>query len=98
MSVTAAPDLTRAELVAILANLGGIDAVREDYVRNKEYRQHPIGRLGGEYLDELRFQGYSDSTIDNREQTIAWLAFDYPRLEPAAVTHDLLRAFLHEHW
>ena len=82
----------------MLATLGGIDAVREDYVRDKTYRNHPIGQLGGVYLDQLGFDGYSRSAIDNREQTLAWLTFDYPHLEPAQVTVDLLRAFLAEHW
>lgn len=90
--------LTREALVTMLANLGGIDAVREDYVRNQEYRLTPIGRLFGRYLDSLTFDEYSDHTVDNREQTLAWFAFDHPALEPDQVTHDLLRAFLEEHW
>lgn len=98
MSALAAPALTRADLVAMLADLGGINAIREDYVASKEYRDTPIGRALGRYLDDLAFEGYSESTYLNREQTFAWLAFDYPNLEPADVTYDLLRAFLHEHW
>lgn len=90
--------LTRETLVTMLAELGGIDAVRADYVRDKSYRNHPIGRLGGIYLDELEFNGYSASALNTKEQTIAWLAFDYPTLEPSDVTVDLLRAFLAEHW
>lgn len=95
MGTLSLPDV---DLVAMIAARGGIDAIREALMRDKTYRQYPIGALAGAYLDELEFEGYSRSAIDNRERIYAWLALDYPQLEPADVTTDLLRAFLAEHW
>lgn len=92
------PQLTRVELVAMLTDLGGIDALREQFVADKTYRETPIGALAGRYLDALSFDDYSPKTITNREQTLGWLAFDHPTAEPEAVTYDLLRAFLLRHW
>ena len=86
------------DLLTMLAQAGGIQTIREECVRNQTYRNYPIGRLAGRYLDALRFDNYASGTINNREQTLAWLALDYPALAPADVTHDLLRAFLLEHW
>jgi site-specific recombinase XerD len=91
-------DLTRKELVAMLAAHGGIDAIREDYMRDQQYRNTPCGELFGRYLDALEFDEYSEKTISNREQTYAWFCFDYPNLEPHDVTYDLLRGFLEQHW
>lgn len=90
--------LTNAELVAMLAARGGIDAVRESFMRDQTYRDTPLGRVFGRYLDALAFEEYSEKTVEVREQTLAWLAFDYPELEPADVTKDLLEAFLVEKW
>ena len=57
-------------------------------------RRHVVGIAGGaekcaHIVDELGFDGYSRSAIENREQAIAWLAFDHPHLEPADVTVDV---------
>lgn len=90
--------LTPSVLVSMLAELGGLDALRHTFMDSGSYRNHPIGALGGRYLDSLQFENYSDATVTNRRQTIAWLTFDHPELQPAAVTHDLLREFLERHW
>ena len=98
MSALALDGLTTEALVAMLASVGGPDALRDAFVANQAYRQTPIGALAGRYLDTLKFEEYSDSTIGNREQTLAWLAFDHPTLPPDQVTHELLEAFLRAHW
>lgn len=92
------PDLTAAQLTAMLADFGGVDALRYRFMADGSYRLTPIGDLGGRYLDRLRFENYSESTISNREQTIAWLAFWRPTMLPSEVTEAILDDFLTEHW
>lgn len=86
------------ELAAMIANLGGLDQIRDAFVKDQTYRRTPIGQLAGRYVDSLRFDDYSDSTISNRERVLAWLSFDHPELAPSDVEYDLLRAFLEKHW
>lgn len=86
------------ELARILASLGGIEGLRERFMVDGSYRLTPIGNLAGRYLDDLRFENYSPSTITGREQTLSWLAFDHPDLDPAAVTLEMLTEFLRRHW
>lgn len=91
-------DLTLTVLAAMLANAGGLEAFRHEFVDKEAYIHTPIGALAKRYLDALRFDNYSPKTIKNREQTLGWLAFDHPELEADAVTYELLRAFLEDHW
>lgn len=90
--------LTPDVIAAMVADHGGIDAIRDRFVADQAYRNTPLGRLFGRYLDALRFEEYSPNTLNGREQALAWLAFDHPTLAPELVTYELLREFLEEHW
>lgn len=72
--------------------------LRQDVLRDQTYRATPIGRLVGFFLDELAFENKSSKTVDNREGALAWLALDYAHLQPADLTAELCREFLHTHW
>jgi site-specific recombinase XerD len=98
VSTVETTDLTRNAFVEMLAELGGPDALRYQFMASGEYRAHPIGQLAGRYLDALTFEEYSQSTITNRTQTLSWLTFDHPTLEPADITYELLVEFLMTHW
>lgn len=98
MSGLAVADLTPDVFARMLDARGGIDAVRYAFMDTGSYRLTVIGGLAGRYLDSLRFDNYSERTFANRQQTLSWLAFDHPTLEPDAFTHDLLRAVLERHW
>jgi integrase/recombinase XerC len=95
---TATPDLTPAEIARMLAQAGGLEALRDQVLKDQSYREYPIGRAAGKYLDGLLFDNYSGMTVDHREQTLAWLAIEHPTLEPGDVTYDHLRAFLEKNW
>lgn len=82
----------RARILAESAKL------RRDAMKDKGYRDTPIGALAGKHLDELAFESYSDRTVEGREQILAWLALDYADKHPGELTSDDLKAFLAEHW
>lgn len=91
--------MTVATLIADPAMiLAAAAELREDAIKDKTYRLTPIGRIAGEFLDEQAFNNQSAKTIATREQTLAWLALDHANLDPADLTLDLLKAFLHRHW
>lgn len=81
-----------AKILAAAARL------RETAVKDKTYRQTPIGAAAGRYLDELAFNNYSDKTVENREQTLAWLALDYAHKALGDVDLVDLQTFLATHW
>jgi integrase len=72
--------------------------LRETAVKDKSYQATPIGQLVRRYLDECAFASQQERTIENREQTLAWLALDLAHLEPDEVRAEHLVGFLTEHW
>lgn len=96
MSATAATIfLEDADPAMILARAAEL---AENAVKDKTYRLTPIGRIGGEFLDEQAFNNQSAKTVDGREQTVAWLALFYAHLDPSDLTTDHLKRFLHHFW
>jgi integrase len=84
--------LDPAEVLAEAARL------RENAMKDKTYRETPLGALAGRYLDEIAFQGYADKTVDGREGILYHLAFDLAHLQPHEVTFDHLKTFLADRW
>lgn len=82
----------------MLASFGGLDQLRHEFMEKGDYRQTPIGRLAGIWLDSLLFDNYAESTYKNRLHTLSWLAFDHPDRQPDEFDHDTLRRFLADHW
>ena len=70
----------------------------EHAVKDQTYRKTPIGHHAGRYLDQLRFDEYSDKTVENREHTLAWLALDYAHRQLDEIGEEDLRLFLAKHW
>lgn len=68
--------------------------LRETAVKDKTYRQTPLGQLAGRFLDGLEFDNYSVRTVDAREHYLANLALDTAHIQPADLTVDDLRDFL----
>ena len=68
--------------------------LRETALRDKSYRQTPLGRLWGRYLDGLAFDNYAPKTVEIREFYLGNLALDYAHLRPEEITTDDLRDFL----
>jgi len=63
-------------------------------VKDKTYRQTPLGRLVGRFLDGLAFDNYAAATIDIREGYLANLALETAHRDPASLTTEDLRDFL----
>jgi len=72
-------------------------------IKNKSYRQHPIGQQAARYLRSIRWRDYADTTLLAYEETFAKLAIDHDDFDglngfcnPAGV--EYLRDFLDRHW
>lgn len=72
--------------------------LRETTIKDKTYRLTPIGHHAGRYLDQLEFDNFSDKTVTNREQTLAWFSIDHAHMQIGQVTQDTLEMFLAHHW
>lgn len=75
----------------------------EQALKNKAYRRVPVGRQLGRYLDELRYQGYPETTRDSYETTYNRLALDHSDFTGldgfcTPVGTEYLREFLMRHW
>lgn len=92
-----ASDLTVLDQAEILAFAARIQA-GEGEMGDQSYRLTPIGAHAGRYLDELRFNNYSPSTVKGREEVLRVLAFKLAHMQPADVTLGDLKVTVAELW
>lgn len=94
MSAMALPVIELAPMIRELSRLA---------VKDKRYRQNPVGHQVGRYMRELEFAHAPQTTRDSYEQVLAWLALDhadFPGLDRFCAPDgtEYLREFLHRHW
>jgi integrase len=70
--------------------------ILDDPVRDKRYQQTPLGALIARYLDRLRFDNYSDRTVEVREPILARLALRHPDTRPEEFTYRMLVDYMTE--
>jgi integrase/recombinase XerC len=85
--------LTGSPAAFILAEAAKL---REDAITDQVYRETPIGRLVGRYLDEQAFDNYAPATIKERERLLVRFALDHAHRELSELTTEDLRGWLAE--
>jgi integrase len=96
------PDLTSLGLQRGLL-LRVLQEQLEAEVKDKSYQLTPIGEQVRRFLDDLRFNGGPDNTLEAYELPLAWLSLDFDYLGGVADFcdqdgHRLANEFFHRHW
>lgn len=101
MSAAAASPLQITTLAPMIRQAGPI---YERAIKDKSYRQHPVGQDVARFLRALRWADYSEATLLAYEETGARLALDHADFENGIedfctpIGTELLRDFLDRHW
>lgn len=98
LTVTALERLTPAERAQVMRAW-----TREDQMRDQDYQQDtPLGPIVKKYLDQKRWDGLEDNTLENREVPLKMLCLFYADLSPSALSGRdgmrLVEDFLKAKW